>query len=133
MMTLQKKRLIMSDEDFVGKIPAVQELTVLPADNTNQLKLNWTVREYMGCDVYIEGDQDKKPITTKSGIKVGDRLVAWGYIIVVTELDPPSAETTSGSTLVILEFDKDDRHCWVAGGMINKRALKQLCKTTIIG
>jgi hypothetical protein len=39
----------------------------------------------------------------------------------------------SENNIVVLDFDTDDRHCWVATGMINKRGLANASKGVIIG
>lgn len=93
--------------DYVGAFPARQDITVLPADDPNKLRLGFVIREYIGQEIYrvkkdfsgLSGEEfydqislvpvfpdSGKPgseyfetIKSRDGICVGYRVVAHGW------------------------------------------------------
>jgi hypothetical protein len=112
-------------DDF--KFPCNQKIEVLPADEENGIRtLNWVIREYNGCEVYRPGKD--YPLLNKDDLKVGDKIDCWGSIAEVTGLTTAKSE----HVIFMLEFDKDDRHCWVCNGVINMRGIERASKSTKI-
>ena len=126
------------EPEFVGKMPVRTELTVLGADDPGQPTLGWTCQEYSGSEVFLV-DADNKvirtPLTNESDLKPGIKVCVttlFGDYLMTIESDGHrlSAITDSKGTLALLEFDKDDRHCWTSPGAINLGAIKRLRKET---
>jgi hypothetical protein len=108
---------------YVGVFPVRQDIEILPADDPNDTKLHWKAYEYIGVEVYKDAD-NKIPLTKIDDIKIGDELFIYGgKAIVKTE---QMAETEHN--FYWLEFDKDDRHCWACGCVMNKKALDVITK-----
>jgi hypothetical protein len=105
-------------------IPARQPLIVVSADEPRPRTLGWTVREYIGSE--ITRPNSEEPLLLESDIKEGDTIWVqglWGTCEMVVQQGCRSA--LASQTLAILEFDQDDRHCWVSAGMVNTRGLKR--------
>jgi hypothetical protein len=115
------------------KIDEADKITFLPADDQNRPKLGFIVKEYIGPEVYKrfpDGSINTEHLLTLEDVQEGDELaIPWltgGYVLM------KAAKTKTGFTAhgenhcVILEFDIDERHCWVAGGFVNMKALERL-------
>jgi hypothetical protein len=117
-------------------IPVRQELEVLSADEPKQLKLGWTITEYIGPEVYKWDERDGKPwpfrLSEEESLKAGDKLCfgweaeGWSYEVVEDEYGVLSGISRGGNTSAVLRFDEDERHCWVAMGFINLRSIRKL-------
>lgn len=102
--------------------------------------LDFIVREYIGCEIIRRSDyerflqaNDREPfrITTRDGIKASDEVVVWpGYSCcahgIVEKQDKWLVVRTGEHTQHLLEFDGDDRHCWVSTCMCNLKALEKV-------
>lgn len=112
-----------------------RNIEMIPMDEPRELKLNWVVKEYIGSEIFRFGSEES--LTNLEDIKVGDELrmpTLTGYTKAkVIELNGKKGHAEQENYAFILEFDGDDRHCWVCGGMINKRAIANLSKNVIIG
>lgn len=128
------------------KIKVAGDITVLPADNSG-LKLNWVAYEMQGFEVFKSlEDADAKDIQATDGkhivsskaltrfhdLKIGDKVIVTHFFgrswATVTELDEASGSGSAAtdSCLFPMSFDKDERHCWVEWGMINKKCFSSL-------
>jgi len=110
--------------------------------------VGWTVREYMGAEVYRPPagltlaevrdkanwpkDFEPSPIREPK-LKVGDLLLVpspfGGMYIGAIRASPqgdPYFQSSGGSLIGALEYDIDDRHCWTCGGLGNLDAIKRL-------
>lgn len=118
---------------------------VLGRDDPNQpVKINFTIREYMGIEVFKYNAEDHPngiakdklvPITSKDGLGVGDVILVpalmGGYYLMKVEKDDNGTLSAQGDKLIaVLEFGKDDRGAWICGGLINTRGLLKLEITT---
>lgn len=97
-----------------------QEIRILPADAPRDIKLGWKVYEYMGAKIYKD-IASKAPLLKYDDIQKGDEIYAYGVKAIVKE-----GYATSGHYVFTLEYDKDDRHCWVCIGIGNMRGLEKL-------
>ena len=97
------------------------------------LFLNFRVYEYCGCEVIKRVTWFlKRPVYLfkKTDLKPGDRVILWygceceKRAVVVERNGCLYAE--SGDTCHSLQFDIDDRHCWVSIGAINKNDLESI-------
>jgi hypothetical protein len=101
-------------------------------DKTEELKLNWTVREYIGCEIIKKGSEE--PLKQLDDIKIGDEILLPlfnGYCEgKVVELSGKNGYARSVNDVygTVLEFGGDDRECWVSVGLINLRGIKKLTK-----
>jgi hypothetical protein len=105
-----------------NKLYTPPEITIIPANDPKDVKLNWIVKEYIGAEIY------KDPITqalltNKDDIRPGHEIYAYDIKAIVND-DGESA--SSQKFLYILEFDTDDRHAWVCTGVCNMRAISKL-------
>lgn len=120
--------------------------------------LNFAVRTYIGHEVYrmpdptlgltprqLYDDRDwprdsdgqpwfHVPITNKSGLKDGDRVIWKGSIhdflynegVIVEHHHVLHVETPGGALFAALSFAEDDRKCWVSGAVCDARALARI-------
>jgi hypothetical protein len=115
----------------IKNISIHQEIEVLPANNAKQLKLSWTVREYIGSEIYkFDSDQQiiKEPLIYKDDLQIGMVVAVptfFGYAKTIIDKNF-QATSEGGKWTYILEFDKDDRHCWICSGSINLASIKKL-------
>lgn len=133
-------RYAVSQEKYVGKFPVRTELSVLEADGPTESKVGWTVRGYLGSEVYRHDlsvysggfvDVSKlSPITEESGLSDGDELMVRGiagfHLMRFTRESEGRGRAESGELSGLLEFGSDDRRAWVCTGLFNLRALKKL-------
>lgn len=88
-----------------------------------EIKLNWTVKEYIGTEVWKVGAENI-PITSKDDLKIGDKIHCWPCIMTVRQIEGGTDLVAENDKyMAILEFGGDDRRCWVCGGVINKRCI----------
>lgn len=128
------------------------EVTVLSAA---PFPIKFTVHEYAGVQVFTTDrilTPDEISALSQEQVQgilqesVGKRLLAaedmregllilipgliGGYIFGLVERDVGDAawgwRSANGTTVGILEFDTDDRHCWTCGGMMNLNSLSRL-------
>lgn len=124
--------IVLASPDTVGAYPIRQDITVLPADDPAKLRLGWVIHERLGIEILpfdplvstIEDLERLQPITQEDGIKEGDQIFVhsisgWAVATVArTDTRPFYAETECNE--YVLEFDRDDRHCWVSTCQISK-------------
>ena len=126
-----------------NKIPAKQELTVMSTDNPNDRKLGFTIRERMGVSIYKAPEnyqngfkEDKlETITDPNGLEHGQLIfipgLMGGYHVMTVEKDSSGAVSARDEkTMAVLEFEPDDRNCWICGGLINLRGLERFGKSS---
>ena len=129
-------------------MPVRQDISVLPADEPSRVKLGWYIYEYIGFEIYkitseIRGiaklhqtlDEEKTPLEVFSrredlcaGMEVLFKCAfssGYGVGIIVRE-DDGSLIVDMGGNIGMLDFDGDERHCWVCTGVINKRCLDKV-------
>jgi len=111
------------------KILSHQDLTVLHADEPKQLKIGFTIKEYLGAPI-CKPNAVEVLLTKKDDIHVG--VTIWvpgltGWLEVTVQQDGEGhLYGESGKLVAFLEFDQDDRHCWVQTGIANTRGLERL-------
>lgn len=109
--------------------------------------LNRTVREYIGVEVLTAPpgltreevlalspwpeDFKPEPIRTEDGIQEGSvvlipALMGGLGVYTIERMDDGSLCGMSGGMFASLEWDTDDRHCWVCGGTANLKAIQRL-------
>ena len=122
-------------KEVVGKIPIRTELEILPADEPKQLKIGWTVKEYIGGEIFkldANGQMITEPLTNKTDLIPGMIVAAptlFGYVNTTIDVDQyGEVFGTSGGLYIMLSFGEDDRKCWVSSGAINMKAIKKLTK-----
>ncbi len=109
------------------------ELTLLEADKSkvigfdqrenlrSEATIDFICREYLGTEVFLLDENDKVieyNLTNKSDLQPGIKVC-------ITTL---FGDYISGSLLALLEFDADDRSCWISTGAMNIKAIKSLNK-----
>ncbi len=111
------------------------DIIVLPADDPTNKKIGFTVREYLGCEVFkplVEGGPTElMPLTKEEDIKSGDVILVpglvGGYYWMTVEKDTCGGfRGRSEKLIALLEFAQDDRMAWVCGGLINTRGIEKL-------
>ena len=107
------------------------EIEVIPADEPKELKLNWTVREYIGQTVYWMDNET--PITDKDALKEGDQFIAGSWIFTARKDEYGELYGEDEHIICCLKFGEDDRNCWVGSGFINKRGIARAKKNVVIG
>ena len=95
-------------------------------------EIKWTVHEYIGSPVYrMEGDQIiQQELRKEEDLKVGDTIAFSGlsgfYRGVISGSDGHLTAVDPVGVGTLLEFNQDDRHCWVSGGIFNLKAIQKL-------
>jgi hypothetical protein len=93
-------------------------------------KIDFVCHEYIGMEVWRTGHPGKL-LTNKDDLKPGDKISTLGLfgeereMTVKTDGEGVYAEDEV-NMMAVLQFDQDDRHCWVSTGFINKKALEKL-------
>lgn len=111
------------------KVPTETPLIVMANDNPEQRTIGFTVREYMGSEVYlvVNDQMVEKPLTQLSDIEVGACIAVSGlcgyFKTTVQSVTQNRAYADNGTTGASLVFDDDDRHCWTSHGIFNLRAV----------
>lgn len=118
------------------KIPAYSPLQVMSADECKSVKLNWTVKEYIGSEVFLFDSDDniiKTPLIKLDDLKLGMPICVgglFGYHKLQIKSEIVDNKTTvyseNGKYAYFLVFDADDRHCWVCSGCANIDSIKKL-------
>lgn len=116
---------------YVGKIPLRTDVTVLPADDPDQKPIGFSVNMRHGVEVYrfaSDGSVDETPLRGYEDITDGTKLAVLGFsggFHPMTVERSVSGFTASNENLsAILQFDTDDRHCWITTGLVNMRAIR---------
>jgi hypothetical protein len=99
-----------------------------------QVDVTWTCEEFIGTEVRKPGSD--QPLTNKDDIKDGDTILVCNmrgqYLPVHAHKDEhgwyaaPQLITRPNEHISPLQFAGDTRKCWVALGVINREALRQL-------
>jgi hypothetical protein len=120
------------DPDFFGRFPARVDLTVLPADTPSK-PIGFVCYEYNGAEIMllVNGKLDETPLTRREDLWVGRAIIAPTLVgnleaIVAARPDGTLYWRAGEHTIGGLEFDADDRHCWVTTYAANMRASKKL-------
>jgi hypothetical protein len=109
--------------------------------------LNWSVREYIGVEVLTAPpgltreevlaltpwpeEFKPEPIRTEDGIQEGSVVLIPGLmgglgVFTIERMEDGSLCGMGGDRFATLEWDTDDRHCWVCGGTANLKAIQRL-------
>ncbi|HMC00494.1 MAG TPA: hypothetical protein VKN14_05600 [Flavobacteriaceae bacterium] len=91
-------------------------------------KIKFCVREYIGAEILpisSEGQIINEPIKNENGILIDMEVSAWGMTFIVKN-NENGFYLYSPNLMGIIEFNKDDRECYVCTGLINKKGLKKL-------
>lgn len=86
------------------------------------------MREYHGTEVFKEGADDV-PLTKKEDIQPGDKLIVTtlvGRYLMTAVLEEGELHADNEGLIADLQYDIDDRHCWVSTYGVNKRALSKV-------
>lgn len=128
------------------QFPIRQDITVIEAEKKEkkEMKLNWFVYEYQGCEVFkivkeMENLSVKemwyaqhypkdrngeplyhKPIIKQEDLKEGDEVIVWDWRGIIKSREEGELYVDCGGSYGTLEFDNDERHCWVCSCMVNK-------------
>ena len=112
------------------------KIIIIPADNVKNLKIGFTVHEYMGVEVFpfVNGEIDKNPFINESDIYEGmdlaiPGLMGWFHIMKVHKDENGNFYAKTENILASLKFNSDERHCWTCSGLINIKAIKKLYLT----
>lgn len=118
-----------TEPKFVGKLPINQEIEVV--ENKNKENIGWSCKCYSGSEIYKLDENNKIieiPLTNKDdlikGLKIAVPNIFGTYNIMIAE-SKSSAKTESKEMGASLEFDKDDRHCWVSTCTMNLRGVRK--------
>jgi hypothetical protein len=114
---------------LVDRFPARTELTVLSADDP-QKPLGWTVAWRNGGEVFLldeRGQPIQQPLTSQDALREGVRVCAPTLLgnVHATVLRDKTGDLCWESAGLVgdLEYDTDDRHCWITTLAINKKLL----------
>lgn len=139
---------VLSEPEFIGKIPVRTDITIIDADNKDNRKLGFKCYEYQGCEIlrrkkeykdisieeinknmqevyYFHKCKYLEPIKDKDSLKENDevvvpRLMGYDFANIIKNEDGTLKAETSYSVFP-LEYGKDDRSCWVCAMEINKK------------
>lgn len=88
--------------------------------------IGFIAREYVGFEVFLPGRLDQ-PLERYRDIKPGDTVIVRGifgeYIESIVNAVCTYSETENA--IYLLEFNGDERHCWVCKGCIMKSAMQE--------
>jgi hypothetical protein len=118
------------------------EVSVIDAGDGKYTIPNFCVREYIGFEIFkytgiddsIINKEDCKQIVNKEDLKVGDKVFTgysdnqfWGQGV-IRAFDNGELYIDIGQDKLrgFLEFDKDDRHCWVCGCVANMNGVEKV-------
>lgn len=95
--------------------------------------IGFAVYEYLGVDVY-ENQEDPVDIhhlvrCTRADLVDGEPLITTsigGYVRMQVKKDGDTCSLVSGDLSAPLEFNKDERGCWVATSFINLKVVRKL-------
>jgi hypothetical protein len=99
---------------------------------TEPLKLNWTIKEYIGPTVYKK-NAPNVALYEQADLKEGDEIICGSWFFTVEKFEDGELFGQSEHLAAALEFNQDDRKCWVCGGIVNKRGIARANKNLIIG
>jgi hypothetical protein len=91
-------------------------------------KIGWKVREYSGTEIYRNKEDLEAGRRMLEPPKAGDEILVptlsgWAKAVVKKDGE---LYAEAGRFTWPLALSDDDRHCWVAHGMINMAALEKL-------
>ncbi len=94
----------------------------IPVGPKDQIKVDWK----LGVPVFESVDDLKAGKAITGELKIGETVFVPGLVgdiqkMVVKTNDPDWATLENVGLFAALEFDKDDRHCWICTGL-NSRA-----------
>lgn len=96
----------------------------------NPPTISFKCYEMVGVEVW-KPEAPEKLLRNKDDLKPGDKIRTSGLMgeefeVTVKADEEGALYAEAGNMIIVLEFDKDERHCWVNTGLINKRALEKL-------
>lgn len=115
-------------EDYLGKLKVYTAETTL-VDPAKKLRLDWTLKEYSGCKALKPGT--KETFKNLGDLVVGTEFEFFGFFgetihMPIIAVNGKKADADNGSWGAFLEFDTDDRHCWVVCGAYDSQAMKKI-------
>lgn len=120
---------ILEEPTHVGTISPRVELLANP---TESRAVGFACTIYQGSEVYlIKEDQPvQEPILEKDGLKDGDSVLCpslMGYFKATVSIsEDGTVSASNGNQAGFLEFDKDDRHCWICSSTFNLKGILKL-------
>lgn len=92
--------------------------------------LNFYGREYIGVEVHhLDGAGN---VLSKYDLVKGNRYLINSFFgstpvtVVKVDYEKGTAETLDGNFMCFLEYDRDDRHCWVCSSSCNAAAIAKI-------
>lgn len=118
-------RFKFSEPEFVGAFPIRQDIEVIPT-NPNSIKIGFPIEIYAGCEVFGDAEHTIR-LTKYEDIYPGREVyLSWNENDKTPLTVDKDKNLSSGHVVYSLEFDEDDRHCWVNSMVMNMRGLKKL-------
>lgn len=109
----------------IGGFPMRQDIEILPADEPKDTKLGWTTYIYEGCEVFGDADRTVR-LTNYADIYPGREVyLSWNENSAPLTVNA-NGNLSSGDTIFVLDFNRDDRCCWTNTMVMNMRGLKNL-------
>lgn len=120
-----KDKYTVNEPENFGKFPVRTEINVLPADELSKV-IGWKIEKgYHGTEICLADDENQNPLESLHSIIIGSKIIVHTLVgsikMTVTKLNKRKGQAESKGTIALLEFDSDDRHCWVSSSSINKR------------
>jgi hypothetical protein len=116
-----------------GRLPGNVQVRILwTSTKRGYMKLNWTIKEYVGCEIFKQ-EAPQSSLINEDDLKEGDQIICYSWLLTVKKNEDGELYGENKQLYAILDFSKDDRKCWVCGGIINLRGIKNANKNTIVG
>ncbi len=116
------------ESEYIGAMPIRTDIEILPADDSSQKAIGWTVEILDGSEVYLESEP-LKILESADSIKIGDKVIVTtlfgrSKMTVISVSGNEAMAETSGGSLAPLNFANDSRNCWTNSHVINASLLK---------
>lgn len=106
--------------NYLGEWNILEDVTITPSENK---KIDMYVYEFEGCELIKVSDNSI--YTKREDLKVFDKVSAGGWHGII-KAHNDELYIDCGSAHGTLEFDKDERHCWVCSCMFNTNVFKNV-------
>lgn len=126
----------------MGQLPIRTEITVVPADDPEMLKIGFKVTEYIGTTVCsappgLSAEQvrnkanwpegfESEPIFEEDALQDESVVLICNGVYTLHRGEDGTLHGTSGGMTGFLEYAPDDRNCWVCGGFANLAGIQRL-------
>ena len=114
-------------DELLGKFTVRTEKSVISAPKP----LNFKITEFLGVELFkkIPLNQEDRCLVGKD-LKVGNVVfipgLVSGWLEMVVISKDGVLHLENNNLYGTLEFDKDDRHCWICTGLINRKCSESL-------